>query len=126
MKEPVIKAVPMPGNYSRWVMKNINTGEILDDAQGYGYRTAQKAHAAWVYKHPSKKQAGNRKKNMRTNKTFVKEHPSIGDDWAQAALDVYKDGGTPGYQDFKELVEYVDPKFSGNMMSLYHYVQDHC
>ena len=48
MKESVIKAVPMPGNYSRWVMKNINTGEILDDAQGYGYRTAQKAHAAWV------------------------------------------------------------------------------
>ena len=57
MKECVIKAVPMPGNYSRWVMKNINTGEILDDAQGYGYRTAQKAHAAWTYKHPSKKQA---------------------------------------------------------------------
>lgn len=126
MKECVIKAVPMPGNYSRWVMKNINTGEILDDAQGYGYRTAQKAHAAWAYKHPSKKQAGNRKKNMRANKTFVKEHPSIGDDWAQTALGVYKDGETPGYQDFKELVEYVDPKFSGNLMSLYHYVQDHC
>ena len=126
MKECVIKAVPMPGNYSRWVMKNINTGEILDDAQGYGYRTAQKAHAAWTYKHPSKKQAGNRKKNMRANKTFVKEHPSIGDDWAQTALGVYKDGETPGYQDFKELVEYVDPKFSGNLMSLYHYVQDHC
>lgn len=126
MKESVIKAVPMPSNYSRWVMKNINTGEILDDAQGYGYRTAQKAHAAWAYKHPSKEQAGNRKKNMRANKVFVKEHPSIGDDWAQAALDLYKDGEIPGYQDFKELVEYVDPKFSGNMMSLYHYVQDHC
>lgn len=126
MKECVIKAVPMPGNYSRWVMKNINTGEILDDAQGYGYRTAQKSHAAWIYKHPSKKEAGNRKKNMRANKTFVKEHPSIGDDWAQTALGVYKDGETPGYQDFKELVEYVDPKFSGNLMSLYHYVQDHC
>lgn len=126
MKESVIEAVPMPGNYSRWVMKNINTGKILDDAQGYGYRTAQKAHAAWAYKHSSKKQVENRKKNMRADKAFVKEHSSIGDDWAQVALDIYKDGGTPGYQDFKELVEYVDPRFSGNMMSLYHYIQDHC
>lgn len=121
-----IKAVPMSHNYNRWVMKNIDTGKIVDDAQGYGYRTAQKAHAAWAYKHPSGKQAKNRKKNTRINKAFVKKHPSIGDDWAQAALDVYKDGETPGYQDFKELVESIDSEFDGNMMSLYHYVQNHC
>ncbi len=26
------------------------TGEILDDAQGYGYKTAQNAYLAWGYK----------------------------------------------------------------------------
>lgn len=26
------------------------TGEILDDAQGYGYKTARKAYAAYAYK----------------------------------------------------------------------------
>ena len=34
----------------RYAIKDIETGEIVDDAQGYGYRSAQKAYAGWAYK----------------------------------------------------------------------------
>ena len=32
----------------------IESGEIVDDAQGYGYKTAQKAYAGWSYKNRDK------------------------------------------------------------------------
>lgn len=34
----------------RYVLVDAETGEVVDDAQGYGYKTKQKAHAAWAYK----------------------------------------------------------------------------
>ena len=38
-----VKAVINHNFKHPWVIVDQNTGEILDDAQGYGYRTAQKA-----------------------------------------------------------------------------------
>ena len=35
----------------RYRIVSTETGEILDDAQGYGYKTAKKAYAAYSYKH---------------------------------------------------------------------------
>lgn len=47
-------------------------GKILDDAQGYGYTSAQKAHAAWGYKH-NKKAKIKRKRKER----WWKKHPAF-------------------------------------------------
>ena len=33
----------------RCVIIDTESGEIVDDAQGYGYKTAQKAYAGWSY-----------------------------------------------------------------------------
>lgn len=41
-------------NETRYCVVSAETGEIIDDAQGYGYKTAQKAHAAYAYKHRDK------------------------------------------------------------------------
>lgn len=38
------------GSETRFCIISAKTGEVLDDAQGYGYKTAQKAHAAYAYK----------------------------------------------------------------------------
>lgn len=38
-----VKAVEMPNKYNRYMSIDIATGEIVDDAQGYSYRTKQKA-----------------------------------------------------------------------------------
>lgn len=34
----------------RYVLIDIETGEILDDAQGYGYKTKRGVYAAYSYK----------------------------------------------------------------------------
>ena len=34
----------------RYVIKDMESGVIVDDAQGYGYKSAQKAYAGWAYK----------------------------------------------------------------------------
>ena len=41
-------------NDQRYVIIDKETGEILDNAQGYGYRSAQKAYAAYGYKNRDK------------------------------------------------------------------------
>ena len=38
----------------RYVIIDLDTGEILDDCQGYGYKTKQKAHLAYAYKNRDK------------------------------------------------------------------------
>ena len=118
-----IKAKSLPNG--RFVIVDPETGKILDDAQGYGYRTAQKAHAAWAYKHPSKKQREKHRQNKILNKTFINSHKSFLDAWADVAIDCYKNGEKPGFQDFKELVKEYDPKFPGSVYSLYYYVEHH-
>ena len=51
---PEIKVIESPElstQYDkRYVVVDKETGSVLDDAQGYGYRSAQKAHAAYNYK----------------------------------------------------------------------------
>ena len=39
---------------TRYVLVDTDTGEIVDDAQGYGYDTAQKAQRAYRYKYLKK------------------------------------------------------------------------
>lgn len=116
-----IKVVKMPNTYGRYIIINPNTGEILDDAQGYGYRSPQKAHAAWNYKHPSSKSSHNRK----VNKQYLKTHKHLGDDWGAWALDIVKNGEQITYSDFKDFMSEYDPDFSGSIRSLYFYVQNH-
>lgn len=40
----------------RFVIVDTETGEILDDAQGFGYKSAPKAYAAYNYKNKSDKE----------------------------------------------------------------------
>lgn len=63
----------------RYCIVSTDTGEVLDDAQGYGYKTAQKAYAAFAYKNRDKskdKERLARKRHieqwMKQNKSFVK------------------------------------------------------
>ena len=47
----VIESPELSTQYDkRYVVVDKETGAVLDDAQGYGYRSAQKAHAAYSYK----------------------------------------------------------------------------
>lgn len=61
----------------RYRIVSVDTGEVLDDAQGYGYKTAQKAYAGYSYKNRDKSKAKQEKVNkikkwMKENKSFIK------------------------------------------------------
>ena len=36
----------------RYVLKDRTTGKVVCDAQGFGFRSEEKAYAAWDYWHP--------------------------------------------------------------------------
>ncbi len=62
----------------RYCIVSTETGEVLDDAQGYGYKTARKAYAAYGYKTRDKSKDEERakakehiKKWMKENKEFI-------------------------------------------------------
>lgn len=63
----------------RYIVVDKDTGEVLDNAQGYGYRSKQKAYAAYTYKNRDKskdKEIVEKKKHiqqwMREHKSFVR------------------------------------------------------
>lgn len=59
---------------SRYCIIDSNTEEILDDAQGYGYKTAQKAYAAFSYKNRDKRKDKEKIAKKRHIQKWMKEH----------------------------------------------------
>jgi hypothetical protein len=51
MGDKVIESNTLGDRWARrFVVVDVDTGKILADAQGYGYKSAQKAHASYAYK----------------------------------------------------------------------------
>ena len=86
-----VKAVINHNFKHPWVIVNQNTGEILDDAQGYGYRTAQKAHAAWSYKHRSDKSV----RNHKLAQQWWRKHKEFARDLNEEAFEIAKGSWGP-------------------------------
>lgn len=78
------------GYDKRYVIVDKETGEILDDAQGYGYKSPQNAHAAWSYKNRSKEEREEWKKKKRHIVQWLDEHPNIVIGLAELELDIAK------------------------------------
>ena len=53
-QEPWNSSPAYDSSETRFRIVSTETGEVLDDAQGYGYKTAQKAYAGYAYKAKSK------------------------------------------------------------------------
>ena len=58
----------------RFVVVDKNTGEILDNAQGYGYKTIQKAYAAYAYKTRDKTKDKEKLVKKKHIRQWMKEH----------------------------------------------------
>ncbi len=63
----------------RYAIKDMENGEIVDDAQGYGYKSAQKAYAGWAYKNRDKSRDAEKASKeiiisrwMKANKNFIR------------------------------------------------------
>lgn len=95
-----IKVVPMKTKDSydtRFCIIDKDTGEVIDDAQGYGYKTKQKAYAAWTYKTRKISSEEVRLKEEKTKKIkqWIKEHKSFMNLLEGYELEIAKGSGDP-------------------------------
>lgn len=61
----------------RFIVVDKETGEILDDAQGYGYKTVQKAHAGYSYKNRDRSKDAEKAARRDHIAKWLKEHPQF-------------------------------------------------
>lgn len=118
-----IRAEYMPHHFNRFVLVNTSTGEIVDDANGYGYTSRNRAYANWNNNHPTKNQLKLRELNKQfminpANKLFIKT-------WFEISRQAHAFGEMPDYQRFKELIKSNHINFTGKPYSLYLYIENH-
>ena len=71
----VVESSSLSGKYEkRYVIVDKDSGEILDDAQGYGYKTKQKAYAAWAYKTRDRSKDKEREEKQKHIRAWMKQH----------------------------------------------------
>ena len=78
------------GYEKRYVVVDKDTGELLDDAQGYGYRSVQKAYAAFAYKTRDKSKDKEKQAKKRRIWKWMKEHKGFMDLFEEIAFDIEK------------------------------------
>lgn len=74
----------------RYVVVDEASGDVFDDAQGYGYKTAQNAHRAYKSMSPTK----NRQRDAAKRRVvrWCGQHPDVVEHLEQAAFYAAKDG----------------------------------
>jgi len=90
----------------RYVIKDMENDVVVDDAQGYGYKTAQKAYAGWAYKSRDKSKDAEKAEKERAISKWMKENRKFIGLLDVLALETWKDTRSPVNADFvKKLLE---------------------
>lgn len=79
----------------RFVVINKETGKVLDDAQGYGYKTIKKAYAAYTYKTRDKSKDKAKVEKAKKIKAWMKEHKGFVKDMETYAFEIAKGAWGP-------------------------------
>lgn len=79
----------------RYVIVDKDTGEILDTAQGYGYKSAQNAYAAYSYKTRNKSKDAEKKRKERHIRQWLKEHKNFAGLMDEIAFEIAKGSWGP-------------------------------
>lgn len=109
---PYEYTVPPDGPYGtyhkehRWIIVNTSTGQILDDAQGFGYKTAQNAYRTYGFKQTIRKRNTTPKKLKEQARAFWHNHPKLQDDILTMQMYGAKNGQTQDAID-KECEQYI-------------------
>ena len=78
------------GKEQRYVIVNKETGEIIDDAQGYGYRTIQGEYKAFKYKNLSSSEKSERNKKINAVKKWCKANKGLVNLLLELDFEIYK------------------------------------
>ena len=104
----------------RFCIVSTDTGEILDDAQGYGYRTAQKAYSAYAYKTRDKTKDKEKQAKKKHIQQWMKEHKSFVKAMDDTAFEIAKGAWSPNDKFDASLVKEMlsnfelEPDFTAN------------
>ena len=88
----------------RYVVVDEATGEIVDDAQGYGYKSAQNAHRAHAYKSMPPKKKRQRDAAKREFGRWCAQHPDFMQHVEQSMFYARKDGQNVTEADVRALL----------------------
>jgi hypothetical protein len=101
----VVVSASLSGDYDkRYVVVDEATGEVLDDAQGYGYKTAQNAHRAYGYKAMPPKKKRQRDAVKRQVARWCAKHEEVMQHVEQAMFYAMKDGGNIAEADVRTIL----------------------
>lgn len=89
----------------RYCVISAETGEVLDDAQGYGYKTIQKAYVGYSYKNRDKSKDKAKKALTKHIKNWMEENKPVVRDLDAALFYTLKDGNNKALT--PELVEEI-------------------
>lgn len=91
MNIKVVESPKLSKQYDkRYEIIDADTGEILDNAQGYGYKNVRGAYAAWNYKHRDKKKETEKKKRYAAARVWLKQHKNIQGIFDRCAFEITK------------------------------------
>jgi hypothetical protein len=98
----------------RYVVVEDSTGKVLDDAGGYGYKSAQNAHRGWAYKSKPKAERAKRDALKGQVRQWCEDHKSFVDDLMQEQFYAMKDGEPFTAEDARKLLKAhgLKPPFS--------------
>lgn len=101
----VAKSAELSKRYeARYVIVNEETGEILDDANGYGYRSIQAAHKGWAYKSKPKEEKDKMNKQHLIVMNWIKENKKIVNGLEDMYFYAFKDGIEVTNKDVEEII----------------------
>lgn len=91
------KVVPFKNSdhETRYRVVSADTEKILDDAQGYGYRTIQKAYAGYGYKTRDKSKDAEKTAKAKEIKAWLKAHHGFSEFMSQIAFEIAKGSWGP-------------------------------
>ena len=87
----VIASADLSSDYDkRYVVVDKDTGKILDDAQGWGYKSIQKAYAAYSYKTRDRSRDAEKRAKKKHILAWLKEHKDFAGLMEAVAFDSVK------------------------------------
>lgn len=114
VEKKAYKVAPFPGSDKydlRFCVIDPETGEVLDDAQGCGYKSAQSAHRAWAYKSQSTGERAAKEAKHRAIWNWLKQHKNI-ENWLNAMeIDAYKGCSTFTVKDVDQMLKRANLDF---------------
>ena len=79
----------------RYIIVDKDTGEILDDAQGYGYKSKQNAYSAYAYKNRDRSKDTEKAQKKKVIKEWCREHREFVRNLEDIAFEIAKGSWGP-------------------------------